>query len=53
MVRSRRGLRSTWGVAEREDLLRPGRRLKESERNGGTGGRLDLRREMLRVTPRE
>lgn len=34
---------------EREGLPRPGRRLKESERNGGAGGRLDLRREMLRV----
>lgn len=32
-----------------EDLLRPGRRRRESERVGGGGGRLDLRREMLRV----
>lgn len=38
---------------EREDLLRPGRRLRESERSGGGGGRLDLRREMLRVMVRE
>lgn len=48
MVCSRRGLEE-----EREGLLRPGRRLRESERNGGGGGRLDLRREMLRVTLRE
>lgn len=34
---------------ERGGLLRAGRRLRESERNGGGGGRLDLRREMLRV----
>lgn len=54
MVRSRRAPRSTLGLEEeREDLLRPGRRLNESERNGGGGGRLDLRREMLRVTERE
>lgn len=45
---SRRGLEEDW-----EGLLRPGRRLRESERNGGGGGRLDLRREMLRVTARE
>lgn len=51
---------STWGLCsrrgleeEREVLPRPGRRLRESERNGGAGGRLDLRREMLRVTLRE
>lgn len=46
-VLSRRG-----GVEQEEeevDLLRPGRRLRESERSGGGGGRLDLRREMLRV----
>lgn len=49
-LRSRRGLRSTRGLdEEREGLLRPGRRLRESERNGGGGGRLDLRREMQRV----
>lgn len=41
---SRRGLEE-----ERVDLLRPGRRLRESERIGGGGGRLDLRREMLRL----
>lgn len=34
-------------------MLRLGRRLRESERNGGGGGRLDLRREMLRVTLHE
>lgn len=33
--------------------MRPGRRLRESERSGGAGGRLDLRREMLRVELRE
>lgn len=47
-LRSRRGLEEEW-----EGLLRPGRRLRESERNGGGGGRLDLRREMLRVIVRE
>lgn len=36
-----------------EGLLRPGRRRSESERAGGGGGRLDLRREMLRVEDRE
>lgn len=40
---SRRGLQE-----ERGGLLRPGRRRRESERSGGAGGRLDLRREMLR-----
>lgn len=38
---------------ERGGLVRPSRRLKESERNGGRGGRLDLQREMLRVIERE
>ena len=54
VVRSGRGLRSRHGLSEeREDLLRPGLRLKESERIGGGGGRLDLRKEMLRLTVRE
>ncbi len=54
VVCSRRELRSCRGLEEeREGLLRPGRRLRESERNGGGGGRLDLRREMLRVMLRE
>lgn len=49
--RSMRGLRSRRKLEEdREGLLRPDRRLKESERTGGGGGRLDLRREILRVT---
>lgn len=52
--RSRRGLRCRRGLVEEwEGLPRPGRRLRESERNGGGGGRLDLRREMLRVTEEE
>lgn len=49
--RSARGLRSRRKLEEdRGGLLRPDRRLKESDRTGGGGGRLDLRREMLRVT---
>lgn len=51
VVWSRRGLpllEDGW-----EGLLRPGRRRRESERAGGGGGRLDLRREMLRVEDRE
>lgn len=47
-VGSWRGLEEDW-----EDLLRPGRRLRESDRNGGGGGRLVLRREMLWVMLRE
>lgn len=54
VVGSRQGLRSRRGLEEeRRGLLRPGRRLRESERNGGGGGRLDLRREMLRVMAQE
>lgn len=54
VVCSKRGLQSRRGLEEeREGLVRPGRRLKESERNGGGGGRLDLRREMLRMMLRE
>lgn len=41
---SRRGLEE-----ERHDLVRLGQDLRESERIGGAGGRLDLRRETLRV----
>lgn len=59
-LRSRQGLRSIWGLRsrggleeDREGLLRPGRRLRESDRNGGGGGRLDLRREMLREQEEE
>lgn len=47
-VCSRRGLEE-----ERKGLLRLVRRLNESERNGGGGGRLDLRREMLWELERE
>lgn len=46
--RSRRGL-----AEERQAFARLGRLLRESERSGGGGGRLDLRRETLRVTERE
>lgn len=57
----RRVLCSKWGLLcsrrgleeDREGLLRPGRRLRESDRSGGGGGRLDLRREMLREMLRE
>lgn len=55
IFRSRRGLCFRCGLCSRrgleegrQDLLRPGRRLRESDRNGGGGGRFDLRREMLR-----
>lgn len=48
-----RETRSTRGPDEQEDLERRGRRLRESERTGGRGGRFDLRREMLWMAERE
>lgn len=44
----RRGLEEEW-----QGLVRLGQLLRESKRSGGWGGRLDLRRETLRVMLRE
>lgn len=46
-------LRQGLEVEEWQGVVRFGQLLRESERSGGGGGRLDLRRETLRVTLRE